>query len=157
MHAHADLALLADPVQEAKLSQGVTTQVIGQDGIGYAPVDDAALALVRQQISGWNGDLDDAAFTWRSTAGYLSALEGTALGTNAAFLVPQGNLRLLTVGSANTPATPAQLDRMRGLLAEGLQAGAVGMSSGLTYTPGMYASTAELEALCAVVAEHGGY
>ncbi|MGN6501742.1 MAG: D-aminoacylase, partial [Pseudolysinimonas sp.] len=71
MHAHSDLALLDDEAQWAKLSQGVTTQVIGQDGIGYAPVDDAALALVRQQISGWNGDLPDAAFTWRDTAAFL--------------------------------------------------------------------------------------
>jgi N-acyl-D-amino-acid deacylase len=157
MHAHSDLALLDDEAQSAKLSQGVTTQVIGQDGIGYAPVDDAALALVRQQISGWNGDLPDAAYSWRDTAGFLDALESARLGTNAAVLVPQGNLRLLTVGSADRPATTAELGRMSGILADGLRAGAVGMSSGLTYTPGMYADTAELEALCAVVAEHGGY
>jgi N-acyl-D-amino-acid deacylase len=135
----------------------VTTQVIGQDGIGYAPVDDAALALVRQQIAGWNGDLSDADFTWRDTSGYLAALERAELGTNAAVLVPQGNLRLLTVGSADRPATASEVRRMQDLLRDGLDAGAVGMSSGLTYTPGMYASTSELEALCAVVADHGGY
>jgi N-acyl-D-amino-acid deacylase len=157
MHAHADLSVLSDAAQEAKLSQGVTTQVLGQDGIGYAPVDDAALALVRRQIAGWNGDLPDAAFTWRDTAGYLDALGAAALGTNVAYLVPQGNLRLLTVGAADRPATASELDRMRGILRDGLSAGAVGMSSGLTYTPGMYASTAELEALCSVVAERGGY
>jgi N-acyl-D-amino-acid deacylase len=61
------------------------------------------------------------------------------------------------VGSADRPATASELDRMRGILADGLAAGAAGMSSGLTYTPGMYADTAELEALCTVVAEHGGY
>lgn len=157
MHAHADLAVLDDAAQLAKLSQGVTTQVLGQDGIGYAPVDDAALALVRRQISGWNGDLPDEAFTWRDTAGYLAALDAAPLGTNVAYLVPQGNLRLLTVGSADRPATASELDRMRGILTDSLAAGAVGMSSGLTYTPGMYADTAELEALCTVVAVHGGY
>ena len=157
MHAHADLAVLDDAAQLAKLMQGVTTQVLGQDGIGYAPVDDDALSLVRRQIAGWNGDLPDDAFTWRDTAGYLAALAQARLGTNVAVLVPQGNLRLLTVGSADRPATASELDRMRGILADGLAAGAVGMSSGLTYTPGMYADTAELEALCAVVAEHGGY
>ena len=157
MHAHSDLALLADPRQLAKVSQGVTTQVIGQDGIAYAPVDDAALAFVRQQINGWNGDLADDAFDWRDVAGLLARLDAAALGTNTAFLVPQGNLRLLAVGSADRPATARELDRMRGLLADGLAAGAAGMSSGLTYTPSMYASTDELEALCVVVAEHGGY
>jgi len=157
MHAHADLSVLTDPVQEAKLPQGVTTQVIGQDGIAYAPVDDASLALVRRQIAGWNGDLPDDAFDWRDVAGFLAGLDRSALGTNVAYLVPQGNLRLLTVGTSARPATPAELDRMTGLLADGLEAGAAGMSSGLTYAPGMYASTSELEALCAVVAEHGGY
>ncbi|HEV7741830.1 MAG TPA: D-aminoacylase [Pseudolysinimonas sp.] len=157
MHAHSDLALLDDSAQSAKLTQGVTTQVIGQDGIGYAPVDDDALALVRRQISGWNGDLSDDAFTWRDMGGFLAALEAAPLGTNAAVLVPQGNLRLLTIGSANRPATASELDRMCGLLADGLAAGAAGMSSGLTYTPGMYASTDELETLCTVVAQHGGY
>lgn len=157
MHAHADLALIADPAQLAKVSQGVTTQVIGQDGIAYAPVDDAALALVRRQIAGWNGDLDDDAFSWRDVAGLLARLDTGPLGTNAAYLVPQGNLRLLAIGSEDRPATDDELDRMRGLLADSLAAGAAGMSSGLTYTPGMYASTAELEALCVVVAEHGAY
>ena len=157
MHAHADLALLTDPAQQAKLSQGVTTQVIGQDGIAYAPLDDDGLALIRRQIAGWNGDLADEVFGWRDVGGYLAALESGSLGTNAAFLVPQGNLRLLAVGTADRPATEAELDRMRGLLADGLAAGAAGMSSGLTYTPGMYASTGELDALCSVVAGHGGY
>ncbi|MEO5922129.1 MAG: D-aminoacylase [Pseudolysinimonas sp.] len=157
MHAHADLALLSDPAQEAKVSQGVTTQVIGQDGLAYAPVDDATLALIRRQIAGWNGDLPGGVFRWRDVAGLLRQLDLTPLGTNAAYLVPQGNLRLLTVGSEDRPATAAQVDRMRGLLADGLTAGAVGMSSGLTYTPGMFASTRELEALCVVVGDLGGY
>jgi len=157
MHAHADLALLADRGQEAKLSQGVTTQVIGQDGIAYAPVDDEGLALIRRQIAGWNGDLADDAFGWRDVGGYLAALEAAGVGTNTAFLVPQGNLRLLALGTADRPATGPEIDTMRGLLTDGFAAGAAGMSSGLTYTPGMYASTAELEGLCAVVAEHGGF
>ena len=64
---------------------------------------------------------------------------------------------MMVVGTANRPATPAELDEMKRLLAEGLEQGAVGMSSGLTYTPGMFADTAELVELCRVVAEYGGY
>jgi N-acyl-D-amino-acid deacylase len=156
MHAHSDLALLGDPDHLAKLSQGVTTQVIGQDGIGYAPVDDAALALVRRQIAAWNGDLDDADFDWRGMAGFLDRLDD-GIPTNAAVLVPQGNLRLLVVGSDDRPATREEVDAMRGVLRDALAAGAAGMSSGLTYTPGMYASTDELVALAEVVAAAGGY
>ncbi|WP_295013012.1 amidohydrolase family protein [uncultured Microbacterium sp.] len=155
MHAHSDLAVLADPVHLAKVAQGVTTEVIGQDGIGYAPVDDAVLGGIRRQIAGWNGhaDLD---VDWRDMAGYLDRL-GRGTATNTAVLVPQGNLRLLTVGSGNRPATAAEIDRMRGILDDSLAAGAVGLSSGLTYVPGMYADTAELTALCEVVAAHGGF
>lgn len=156
MHAHSELAMLADHDHLAKLSQGVTTQVIGQDGIGYAPVDDAALALVRRQISAWNGDLDDADYDWRGMAEFLDRLDD-GIPTNAVVLVPQGNLRLLVIGSEDRPASPAEIDAMRGVLGDSLAAGAGGMSSGLTYTPGMYASTDELVALAEVVAAAGGY
>ena len=155
MHAHSDLAVLADPSHIAKVGQGITTEVIGQDGIGYAPVDDAILDGVRRQIAGWNGH-PGLAIDWRDMAGYLDRLaQGTA--TNTAVLVPQGNLRLLTVGSGSRAATGSEIADMRAILADSLSAGAVGLSSGLTYVPGMYADTAELTALCEVVAEHGGF
>ncbi|MEU8567662.1 D-aminoacylase [Streptomyces pathocidini] len=156
MHAHSDLALLRDPAHEAKAAQGVTLEVIGQDGLSYAPVDDRTLAEVRTQITGWNGGGSDVDFTWRTVGEYLDRLdEGIAV--NAAYLVPQGTVRMLAVGWDDRPATPAELERMRRLVAEGLEQGAVGLSSGLTYTPGMYASDAELTELCRVVAAYGGY
>jgi N-acyl-D-amino-acid deacylase len=156
MHSHTDLAVLAHPGHEAKLSQGVTTEVTGQDGLAFAPVDDATLAVIRRQIAGWHGSFPDELFTWRSTGEYLARLAG-GIPLNQAYLVPQGNLRMLVIGNENRPTTAAELDAMRGLLRDGLAAGAVGMSSGLSYTPGMFADTAELEALCAVVAEFGGF
>jgi N-acyl-D-amino-acid deacylase len=156
MHAHSDLALLADKEHLAKTSQGVTLEVLGQDGLSYAPVDDSALKQLRQQISGWHGDPETLAWDWRTVGEYLDRLdEGCAV--NAVYLVPQGTLRILCVGNDDRPATQAELDAMRRLLAEGLQQGAVGMSSGLTYTPGMYADTEELVELCRVVADYGGY
>ncbi len=87
---------------------------------------------------------------------YLDRLD-RGIAVNAAYLVPQGTVRMLAVGWEDRPATSAELDRMRELVAEGLAQGAVGMSSGLTYTPGMYTSGAELTELCRVVAAHGGY
>ncbi|MFD9460973.1 amidohydrolase family protein [Streptomyces sp. NPDC060027] len=161
MHAHSDLALLRDPDHSAKAAQGVTLEVIGQDGLSYAPVDDRTLAEVRRTITGWNGHGDDIDFTWRSVGEYLDRLDhgfdGEGIAVNAAYLVPQGTVRMLAVGWEDREATPQELDRMRRLVADGLREGAVGMSSGLTYTPGMYAEDAELTALCKVVAEHGGY
>ncbi|MGI5252190.1 N-acyl-D-amino-acid deacylase family protein [Actinacidiphila glaucinigra] len=156
MHAHSDLALLTDPAHEAKAAQGVTLEVLGQDGLSYAPVDDRTLAELRRQIAGWNGDPQGLEYDWRSVGEYLDRLD-RGIAVNAAYLVPQGTVRMLAVGWEDRPATPAELDRMRELVAEGLAQGAVGMSSGLTYTPGMYASDAELTELCRVVAAHGGY
>ncbi|MBD0711652.1 MULTISPECIES: N-acyl-D-amino-acid deacylase family protein [unclassified Streptomyces] len=161
MHAHSDLALLRDPEHLAKAAQGVTLEVLGQDGLSYAPVDDRTLAEVRKAITGWNGSGDDVDFDWRSVGEYLDRLDrghgGRGIAVNAAYLVPQGTVRMLAVGWEDRPATGAELDRMRRLVAEGLEQGAVGMSSGLTYTPGMYAPDAELTELCRVVAGYGGY
>ncbi|MFF6805351.1 amidohydrolase family protein [Streptomyces sp. NPDC012616] len=161
MHAHSDLALLSDPDHSAKAAQGVTLEVLGQDGLSYAPVDDRTLEEVRRAITGWNGPGDDVDFDWRSVGEYLDRLDrgvgGRGIAVNAAYLVPQGTVRALVVGWEDRPATPRELDRMRRLVAEGLEQGAVGLSSGLTYTPGMYARNAELEELCRVVARYGGY
>ncbi|MET9105130.1 N-acyl-D-amino-acid deacylase family protein [Streptomyces zhihengii] len=157
MHAHSDLALLRDPDHSAKAAQGVTLEVLGQDGLSYAPVDDTTLDAVRRAITGWNGDGGDIDFDWRSVGGYLDRLDRQGIAVNAAYLVPQGTVRMLAMGWEDRPATPAELDRMRQLVAEGMEQGAVGMSSGLTYTPGMYASDAELTELCRVVARYDGY
>ncbi len=156
MHAHSDLALLTDERHLAKTAQGVTLEVLGQDGLSYAPNDESALIQLRKQLAGWNGDPDGLAWDWSTVGGYLDRIDRGAA-VNAAYLVPQGTLRMLCVGTEDRPASPSELDAMCRLLADGLEQGACGMSSGLTYTPGMYADTAELVALCRVVAEYGGY
>ncbi|WP_377269767.1 amidohydrolase family protein [Peterkaempfera sp. SMS 1(5)a] len=157
MHAHSDLRLLVEPGHEAKVTQGVTCEVLGQDGLSYAPVDDRTLPAVRRQIAGWNGDPEGFDWDWRTVGGYLDRLDRSGIAVNACYLVPHGSVRMLAMGWDDRPATPAELDRMRQLVADGLREGALGMSSGLSYTPGMYAGTEELVALCEVVAAHGGY
>ncbi|MEU8822491.1 D-aminoacylase [Streptomyces sp. NPDC048636] len=164
MHAHSDLALLRDPDHSAKAAQGVTLEVIGQDGLSYAPVDDRTLPQIRTAITGWNGGAPgstDIDFDWRDVGGYLDRLDrgidGEGIAVNAAYLVPQGTVRMLALGWEDRAATPGELARMKRLVAEGLEQGAVGMSSGLTYTPGMYASDAELTELCRVLAAYDAY
>jgi N-acyl-D-amino-acid deacylase len=156
LHAHSDLALLTDPEHTAKAAQGVTLEVLGQDGLSYAPTDPATLAQLRTQLAGWNDDPPGLDWDWHDVAGYLDRLDA-GCAVNAGYLVPQGTLRLLHVGPDDRPATAAELGAMRAELATGLAQGALGMSSGLTYPPGSYAGTAELTALCRVVAAHGGY
>ncbi|MEY9963112.1 N-acyl-D-amino-acid deacylase [Streptacidiphilus sp. MAP12-16] len=166
MHAHSDLALLTDAAHEAKTAQGVTLEVLGQDGLSYAPVDDTTLPGIRRQLAGWNGDPDsldwlDPKRTWRSVGEYLDRLDrgphGEGIAVNAAYLVPHGTLRALVCGWADRPATPAELRLMNEHLARGLAEGAIGLSAGLTYSPGMYAGTAELVSLCRTVAAFDGY
>ncbi|WP_034088706.1 N-acyl-D-amino-acid deacylase family protein [Streptacidiphilus albus] len=162
MHAHSDLALLTDPAHEAKAAQGVTLEVLGQDGLSYAPVDDRTLPGLRRQLAGWNGEPEGLDWSWRTVGEYLDRLDAgpdghDGMAVNAAYLVPHGTLRALVTGWEDRPATPAELLRMRELLAQGLAEGALGMSAGLTYSPGMYAGTEELVELCRVVAGAGGY
>lgn len=156
MHAHSDLQILLDPAHLAKISQGVTTELLGQDGLSYAPVDDAALAMLRRKIAGWNSDPPGFAFSWRSVGEYLDRLDEGIAG-NAAYLVPHGVLRALVLGWDDVPAAPADIAAMREILRTAMAEGAVGLSAGLTYTPGMYAESAELLALCETVGELRGF
>jgi N-acyl-D-amino-acid deacylase len=156
MHSHSDIQVLARPDHMAKVSQGVTCEVLGQDGLSYAPVDERTLEGLRAQLAGWNDDPADFDWNWRSVAEYLDRLD-QGIAVNAAYLLPQGTIRMLVVGWEARQPTADELDRMREVTAQGLAEGAMGLSSGLTYTPGMYADTAELVALCEVVGKGGGY
>ncbi|VUC22915.1 unnamed protein product [Clonostachys rosea] len=164
MHAHSDLYLLTNPAHEAKISQGCTTEVVGQDGISYSPVHTKEqMQAIREQIAGWNGNPTDdecrtalkdiGMFEWRTVGEYLDCLERNRTATNVAMLVPQGNLRLLACGPYDVPAKPEEIQQQVDLLREAMNQGAVGMSSGLTYTPGMYAPTSELAVLCQALSE----
>ncbi|MBS2546599.1 D-aminoacylase [Catenulispora sp. NL8] len=156
MHAHSDLRTLVERDHPSRVTQGVTCEVLGQDGLSYAPADDTTRPALRRQIAGWNGDPDDFDWNWRTVGEYLDRLD-QGIAVNACYLVPHGSVRMLAMGWENREPSRAELNRMRELVAQGMREGAVGMSSGLSYTPGMYASTDELIELCEVVAAYGGY
>ena len=156
MHTHSDLRLLVDPRHEAKVHQGVTLEVLGQDGLSYAPATHEVLEELRTQLAGWNGDPSGFDWSWRTVGEYLDRLD-RGIAVNAAYLVPHGTVRMIAMGLDDRPPTEAELRRMKSLLAEGLEEGAVGLSTGLTYAPGMFADDDELVALCEVVAAYGGF
>ncbi|MDR3360776.1 MAG: D-aminoacylase, partial [Bifidobacteriaceae bacterium] len=156
MHSHADLQILADPAHLARLNQGITTEVVGQDGLSYAPITDQTLPELRAKVAGWNGDSGQFDIAWRSVGQYLDRLD-RGVATNVCYLAPHGTIRAVAAGWGDQPLTERQLDQMSQLLDQALADGAVGLSTGLTYTPAMYADQAELERLCAVVARRGGY
>ncbi|WVN87694.1 uncharacterized protein L203_102882 [Cryptococcus depauperatus CBS 7841] len=112
-----------------------TTEVVGQDGISYAPVDtDKQMIAIREQIAGWNGNPEErdypgvGLFEWRTVGEYLNCLEKNQTATNVAMLVPQGNLRLLACGPWDAVATPDEIVKQENLLRQAMQEGAVGMS-----------------------------
>jgi N-acyl-D-amino-acid deacylase len=156
MHTHSDLMLLAEPAATAKVMQGVTTEVIGQDGLSYAPVTDATLARFRADFKGINGDPPGLAWDWRTVTEFLDRFDRRA-SVNVAMLAPHGNLRAAVLGMENRRAAPAELDRMTRLLEQAMDEGAFGLSTGLTYAPCSYADTEELVALCRATARRGGF
>ncbi len=154
-HSHSDLRLLTDGKMEAKVRQGITTELIGQDGISMAPLPLGYIDSWRKNIAGLNGE--SAAINWEyeTTAGYLQELAKRPLQTNIGYLAPHGNLRMEALGLANRKATAAELNRMTVILERELAGGALGLSTGLIYIPCAYGDTAELIALCKVVAAAG--
>lgn len=148
-HVHAD-AVVTDPtVQLALLRQGVTTVVLGQDGLSFAPAGPATVQYVTRYFAAINGrhpGIPDGARV--GVADLLAGYTGTTA-VNTAYLVPHGTVRHQVLGLAERDATADELAAMRRLVESGLADGAVGLSSGLEYLPGRYAGVAELAAICA--------
>src|SRR5437868_10061841 len=129
-HTHSDLQPLADPLYECKTRQGVTLDVIGQDGLGLAPVTSETATQLRSQLAGWNGDPPNVEWNWRTVTEYLDRFD-EKVAVNIAFLVPHGTVRMAVMGTENRAPTDDELDKMRALVAQCMREGAVGLSTGL--------------------------
>lgn len=154
VHTHSDLMALSEPLNEPKILQGVTTEMMGLDGIGYAPLSRKNLDLMLLLFSGVNGypQLD---YKWNSVAEYLQQFRHRTSG-NIAYLIPNSCLRVEAMGWEDRPATKAEIKKMQNLIRQAMAEGACGLSTGLTYPPGSWANTDELVELCKAVADCGG-
>lgn len=137
IHSHGDSNMDEDPRQESLVRQGITTIVVGQDGSSRAP-------RARAQSSGAEPG-EEAAQSFRAVFDAIDRLQPSV---NVASMIGLGSVRAAVVGPDDRPATPAELARMRALVESALANGACGASSGLEYTPGAFAPTAELIELC---------
>ena len=155
-HTHSDLSILLHPRADSAVRQGVTTHVTGNCGMSAAPLTEAHRDDAVQNWAHYAWGLDAVAWDWRTFGQYLKTLRRAGHAINIAPLVGHGALRLAAVGFAARPVTERELRLMERLLDEAMRAGAHGLSSGLVYPPGCYASTGELVALCRVVARHRG-
>ncbi len=156
LHSHGGLVILEDPRHEPKVRQGVTTEVVGVDGNGFAPFERREdLEAFVHLDSGLDGrpDID---YDWSSVGSYLDRYDGT-VSINIATLIGNTPLRVAALGWEDVPADQRALDRMCGLIRDGMAEGAFGLSSGLDYPPGGYATTEELATLTEEAGRHGGF
>jgi N-acyl-D-amino-acid deacylase len=154
IHTHSDFTLPRYPRAESMIAQGVTTEVTGNCGLTPYPVAPGRLDQLQRYTSFMGSKLS---WEWRSTGDYLDFLERLPLGHNVVPQVGHGSVRIAAMGFENRQPTAEELTTMQRLVAEALEQGAWGLSSGLIYSPGTYADTAELVALCQVVRRYGGF
>ena len=153
IHSHSDLFYLACPAAESKVRQGCTTEVVGMCSFSPAPVHPARKEAVRAWAGGIGARLE---VEWETFGQYLDVLRAARPSINIVHMVGHGALRLAALGPDNRAATPDDLRAMERLLAEALDAGAFGYSTGLVYPPSVYASTDELIGLTRSMAPRGG-
>lgn len=153
-HTHSDLELLVNPEGESSLLQGVTTEIIGQDGLSYAPLSPEKLELYCWYLSGLNGE-PPRVLDWSSVGEFRAKFDGT-VGVNTAFLIPHGAVRLEVANMKDTPLDEAQMAKALRLIGRGMEEGAIGLSTGLSYYPCAFADTEELVELCRTVRDRNG-
>lgn len=156
LRSSSDTAPLTDPARHSALTQGVTTEVLGQNGANCAPLTDASASLLRHRLAGMAPEWADRDVQWRTVGQYLDHLD-SGTGTNTAYLVPKDAVRALAMGSAAVAPSAQQLVTEVKAMADALEQGAVGLSSSAPGASATPAETAELEALCAAVGAYGGY
>ncbi|HEX9159126.1 MAG TPA: D-aminoacylase [Rhizomicrobium sp.] len=147
VHTHDDFAAVLHRDMAFKTAGGVTTSVVGNCGMGAAPWAEAmqmARAMHPEPLPQWEG-----------YRGYFAQLEEDPPGVNIAALIGHGTARLAAMGTDAREPTGAEMQAMKGIVSEGLEAGAVGFSSGLIYEPGRHARTQELVALASLMRNTG--
>ncbi|OEF98372.1 N-acyl-D-amino-acid deacylase family protein [Desulfuribacillus alkaliarsenatis] len=155
-HSHSDLEIITKDILEPKIRQGVTTEILGQDGVSMAPLPIEHIKYWRNNIAGLCGDSDDIDWSYKTIEGYLKIISSTTTTSNYAYLIPHGNLRMNVVGLENSQPTIEQLEQMKEIVHEAMQQGCLGLSTGLIYIPCTYAGEHELIELCKVVADYDG-
>ncbi len=150
IHNHSDVALFAEPGAANYVTQGVTTVLVGQCGISAAPM---SLAMAKRPGA---LEFDAGGRVFVTFAQYLDALDHLPRTINAGSLVGHGQIRLAVMGPDDRQPTAPEMDEMKAHVAEAMEAGAFGLSTGLIYAPGVYAKTAELVEMAQAAGKYGG-
>jgi dihydroorotase/N-acyl-D-amino-acid deacylase len=151
LHGHSDGSLFVDGSLVSHVRQGFTTQLSGNCGDSLAPITDAGRELVDLTLR-----QNQLVARWRTFGEYLDAVEGESLGINVAFLVGHGTVRAAVMGAEAVAASEAELAVMVRDVEAALDAGALGLSTGLIYAPGMHADPDEVAVLVTAATRRGG-
>ncbi len=150
MLSWATESLLADGRAQSDIRQGVTLEVMGEGG-SMGPLNDA----MKKEMVEQQGDIKYPV-TWTTLGEYLDQVAARGIAPNVASFVGATTVRVHELGYANRPPTPEELARMRELVDQAMEEGALGVGSSLIYAPAFYAKTDELVALCEEAAKYGG-
>jgi len=150
-HMHSDLTLFGNQQAESSVHQGVTTEIIGNCGLSAAPISKEGLGDIEFLAGGLNINN-----RWSNMGEYLEQLEKSGTSVNVVPLVGHSNLRFAVNGLENDPLEPDMQQQMENLLAETMEQGGRGLSTGLFYPPGCYSKTDEIIGLAKVAARYGG-
>nr|KXH75492.1 MAG: hypothetical protein AM325_11160 [Candidatus Thorarchaeota archaeon SMTZ1-45] len=157
IHSHSDMSIPFDNRLESMIRQGVTTSVIGNCGSSLAPVNDDTLDLIQSEFDIFSPPGHRLNITWRSFREYLETLKNTGIPINMVPLVGFGTVRIAAGPAAeNREPTKNELANMKASVAEAMEAGAFGLSTGLFYAPQIFASINEIIELAKTVAEYNG-
>lgn len=151
MHSHSDVNYFLDPYAECKIRQGVTTEVIGNCGGSAAPLYGEFRERRKKE---W--EPLGIKIKWQTFGGYINTLRDRGTALNVVPLVGHGNIRGAIKGYSTSPLTKREMLKMQKLLADSMENGTYGFTSGLIYIPGMYADTMELIELLKIVREYNG-
>ena len=143
-------SLLVDGRSQGEVREGITLEIFGE-GNSMGPLTDAMKKRVVEQMGDLKYDI-----TWTSLSEYLKDLERRGISTNVASYIGATTIREHVIGLADKKPTPEQLEQMRALVKQEMEAGALGIGSSLIYAPAFYASTEELTELCKVAAQYRG-
>jgi len=154
IHSHTDLTIFKHPLAESKALQGVTTEVIGNCGIGAFPVIQERKPVLNDYLKMHEFHLPSNGLSWNNFTQYADQMERIGLGLNLAPLVAHGALRIAVLGAEDRVPNDRELEKMKTLLIDSLEQGAWGLSTGLIYPPGSFAKTEELVDLAKILAHY---
>lgn len=154
-HSHMELEAIKHPELVSVIQQGITTEVLGQDGSSVAPLTDELVQELADNMAPLAGTLDRP-YPWRSYAQYMEAVDAAKPAARFVGLVGHGTIRMNVMGNDNREPTADELRQMQDILAQCMEEGAKGLSFGLIYPPGSYGNTLELIEMAKIVAKYDG-